>query len=291
VTSTGTSATSGADQFTYVTGYLTAPHMHPPGPSTVVKDTEPTFHWTRVAGATSYELVVTDITPGIDTGDANRRGLAHVLDESGLTGTTFTLPFTLNPGHYYAVEVRASNAGSQVSEWSNEPKFKIAEQKSRYFRIRLDKTLELSGGANYGRFVFTIQALTDSEGRDALGPPRILIFRGPGLTVPNPIPIGISGESTWDDFTTPTPMTVDHLAGGGGMTLYPSISLPLPGPLSGTDTRMTLAFTKHGRNFTQTIQVNSSGFGITLLTTYVGVWEVLRAPEYDPSLWPNTVVP
>jgi hypothetical protein len=268
-------------------GHLAVPHMFPPGTTTVVSDTVPTYRWTAVAGATSYELVVTDITPGI------RPSLAKQFDET-VDGTAFTPApqRTLNPAHYYDVKVRANDGAGATSAWSNGQKFKIAEQKSRFFRIRVDKGLELSGFANYSRFVFTIQALEDSQGRNALGPPRVLIFRGPGVGLPTKLPIGISGETSWDVIETPTAMTVDDLVGhglkpDGGITLYPSWSF---GP-KGSDTTMRLEFATPWGNFTQKITVNGWGFGVTLATQYAGWWSVFPAPKYDPSLWPNSLNP
>jgi hypothetical protein len=265
--------------------HLKAPKLSRPGKSTVVEDTEPEFHWTRVPGATSYELVVTDITPGI------RPSLANAVDETDITGTSFKLNYTLNPAHYYSVQVRAfADDPDQPGPWSNSPHFKIAEQKTRYFRIRLDKTLELSAGASYARFVFTVQALDDSEGRPALGPPRLMIFRGPGKSAPTgpvELPVGFSGVSTWDDLTTPKKMSVDELDGPGTMTLQPSLSLGVS--IFGSPTILT--FLKPGHHITDSLDVTSDGVGITLLSLYTGIFSVERPPNYDPDLWPNTLNP
>ncbi len=75
---------------------LTAPRLSPPAHGTILETTTPRFKWTHVRGATSYELLLTDFTPGI--ADV----LSHPVDEV-VTGRAFTLPdsYTLNPGHYY----------------------------------------------------------------------------------------------------------------------------------------------------------------------------------------------
>jgi uncharacterized repeat protein (TIGR03803 family) len=262
---------------------LAAPKMRPPSSrSTVVKNTEPTFKWTRVHGATSYELRVTDITPGISP------ALATAIDETVPTGTSFTPNYTLNPAHYYEVQVRAMNSAGGSGPWSNAPHFKIAEQKTRFYRIRLDSSYEGSAAAfDKGIFNFTIQALEDSKSRPALGPPRLMTFEGGGLGIPTPLPVGFAGTSTWDDLTLPKAMTVDSLAGAGAITLGSSVSL---GP-AGFSSKTLLTFSKLGNQFKFFLAVNSSGVGITFATEYVGEWTVEKAPRYDMTLWPNTLTP
>ena len=261
---------------------LKAPKMSRPSASTIVNATQPKFHWSRVAGAASYEVLITDITPGIS--EAN----TTFLDQEDIPGTSFKPDLPLNPAHYYTVQARAIGSDGEAGPWSNEPKFKIAEQESRSFQIRLDQTLELSAGASYARFVFTVQALTDSHGVRALGPPRIMIFRGPGKSAPTgPInlPVGFSGVTTWDYFKTTKNITIDELDGPGTMTLGPSVTA---GPAS-LSSPTILAFLKKGHHITVTLNVSSSGIGITLLSLYAGDYQVLPAPNYDPDLWPNTI--
>jgi uncharacterized repeat protein (TIGR03803 family) len=260
---------------------LAAPKMRPPSKrSTVVNNTEPTFKWTPVKGATSYELLVTDITPGI------RDELAKALDQT-VTGTSYTPMYTLNPAHYYEVEVRAIDSAGEPGPWSNAPHFKIAEQKTRYYRIRLDSSFEASDRAAGGIFNFTIQALEDSKNREALGPPRLMTFTGLGTGVPTPLPVGFSGTSTWDDFTLPKAMTVDSLAGPGVMTLPPSATFGSAGFSSPTE----LVFLKPGEQIKDSLNVNSVSVGINVLTIYGGKWRVEKAPHYDLTLWPNTLTP
>ena len=262
---------------------LAAPKMRPPSRrSTVVNNTEPTFKWSPVHGAASYELLVMDITPGISEGNS------ITFDQKALTGTSFTRMLPLNPAHLFAVQVRAIDSAGQPGPWSNAPHFKIAEQKTRYYRIRLDSSTE-GATAVFGAatFDFTIQALEDSKGRPALGPPRLVNFKGGGLGIPTPLPVSHSFTSTWDDFTLPKAMTVDSLAGAGAITLGAAVSL---GPV-GFSSKTVLDFSKPGNPITDSLNVNSSGIGLTGAIKYVGEWKVEKAPHYDLTLWPNTLFP
>jgi uncharacterized repeat protein (TIGR03803 family) len=272
--------------------HLKAPKLSPPAGSTIVKATTPKFKWTRVSGATSYELLITDVTPGIQ--DA----LSHPVDETGITGTSFILPDgeTLNPGHYYSVQVRAIGSDpSQPGPWSNARKFKVAEQKTDLYRIRLDFSGGVSLAASGGVYTFTIQALDDSRGRPALGPPRVMIFGGAGAGFPGS-PASFSLSSEWVEFTTPKKILVDDLAGVGGITSYPSVTTPLSfdGGILGelTTTRLTLGFKIKGRGFQEYLSFsNTHGIGLDTGTTLAGGWKLLKPPNYDPTLWPNKLVP
>jgi hypothetical protein len=209
--------------------------------------------------------------------------LQFVLHQTDLTSTNLTMPFTLSPEHSYVVKVRAIGSDSKPSAWSNAPRFQVAEQKTRDFRIRLLSSVELAG-AIFGkaRFRFTIQAVDDDKGRPALGPPRILTFTGTGIGIDGKIPFGFSATSDWADLTTSTPIDTNEFNVGGSIVLYPSISFPIIG---GLDTRMTLVFQKTpSEKFTQYVDVNSTSIGITILTDYFGFWTV---GGLDKSLWPN----
>jgi uncharacterized repeat protein (TIGR03803 family) len=271
---------------------LTAPKLSRPGKSSILQTTTPRFKWTRVKGATSYELLITDITPGIQA------ALSHPVDEMVYTGTAFTLPssYTLNPGHYYYAQVRAIGSDpNQPGPWSNEVKFKIAEQKTDSYRIRLDFAGGISLEAAGGVYAFTIQALDDSEDRPALGPPRVMIFGGAGGSFPSPLEGSFTTTSEWVDFRTPRKILVDDLDGAGGITSYPSITTPFSfdGVLGDlTTTRLIVVFRIKGRKFQDNLSFSdTNGIGIDTGTILAGKWKVLKAPRYDPTLWPNKIVP
>ncbi len=185
---------------------------------------------------------------------------------------------------------------SQQGPWSNVHKFKVAEQKTNNYRIRLDFAGGVSLAASGGVYAFTIQALDDSRGRPALGPPRVMLFGGAGAGLPSWLQASFSTTSEWVSFTTPRPILVDELAGIGGITSSPSITTPFSfdGGILGelTTTRLILGFKIKGRGYQTNLNFSDSkGIGLDTGTTLGGAWYVVKPPQYDPTLWPNKLVP
>jgi hypothetical protein len=73
----------------------------------VVTTARPTFTWTGVANAASYQIYVNNITTN----------QAAVINQSGIAGTSFVSPVDLTIGDYY-VWVRGFTAGNLASVWS-----------------------------------------------------------------------------------------------------------------------------------------------------------------------------
>lgn len=82
------------------------------GPSGTIATPAPAFHWTPVAGATRYVLVLTDLTAG--------RRVATVRT----TGTSWTLPTDLTNGHTYRWKVAAKNADN-LGKWTLPQEFRV----------------------------------------------------------------------------------------------------------------------------------------------------------------------
>jgi hypothetical protein len=258
--------------------HLSAPILDPvPG---IEPTDEPTFNWSEVPGATSYEILLRNVTPGI------RPGSSYQFTHETVTGdTSFTFPFTLNPTQKYQVKVRADD-GSRHSAWSNVDTFTIAEQKTTDFRIRLDKSFEVDVNLGLAKFEFTVQAVTDSQGRTAMGPPRFVTFEGAGTGVDVKVKFGAAGKSNWENLTTPIPMLLDDFNSAGGITALPGISL---GP--GIGFGLNLGFVNAGVfNFTDHFTGTSHAIGVTALAQYGGFWSV---GAIDKSMlteglsWPN----
>jgi hypothetical protein len=259
---------------------LAPPVLNPVGE--MVADTQPTFTWSPVDGATSYDILLKDVTPRRVPG----REIV-VLNQEGLTGTSFTIPdsFRLSPEHTYKVEVRASD-GAKTSAPSDPLKFTVAEQLTNAFRIRVDYSLEADVGIGISHFKFTIQAVEDSLGRPDYGPPRILRFTGPGVGIVDlhiPYGLGAAAKTSWTDLTTPAPMYLSGFKRLGSLIVKPSYGV---GTLAGSDTDLTVGFlfTPAG-SFSRPVVVSGASVGVTVVTAYAGLWTV---GGYDKSLWPNT---
>jgi len=84
------------------------------GPESPTANTQPTITWNAVANAASYRVVLNNLTTGAK----------HVIDQSGLTGTSFTPSAALDYGTY-RVFVRAINVVGEAGAWSVTRDFRI----------------------------------------------------------------------------------------------------------------------------------------------------------------------
>ncbi|MDA0834523.1 MAG: pre-peptidase C-terminal domain-containing protein [Planctomycetota bacterium] len=84
------------------------------GPLTSTTDDTPTFEWTAIDGASSYELVVHDITSGA-------QNVIHVVVNS----TSYTRAVALDLGHSYSWKVRAVTQMGATSAYSSLAYFNI----------------------------------------------------------------------------------------------------------------------------------------------------------------------
>jgi hypothetical protein len=85
----------------------------PQAPTGTVTSSTPTFQWTAVPQATSYEVWVNDLTTN----------QSKVLDTTGLTGTSWTPSTPLTVGHSYRWWVQAVNANAH--QWSASQDFTV----------------------------------------------------------------------------------------------------------------------------------------------------------------------
>jgi hypothetical protein len=96
---------------------VTAPTLTGPPASTF--DTTPSFNWNDLNGATSYDLIIEEVT----------NGAQRVVEQTGLTTTSYTVGTPLPVGNYKAY-VRAfaqgngsSAGGDTVGDWSSPVSF------------------------------------------------------------------------------------------------------------------------------------------------------------------------
>lgn len=83
-------------------------------PKGVLSSVTPSFTWTPIAGAITYDLWVNDLTTG----------QSQVIRETNLTGTSFTPP-PLTAGNTYLAAIRAIYAGGTAGKWSSAQDFTI----------------------------------------------------------------------------------------------------------------------------------------------------------------------
>jgi hypothetical protein len=93
---------------------LAAPTLF--GPIGNILQKQPTFGWNPVAGATSYDVWVDDVTAGT----------RQVLRNASVTGTSWTASTPLTPGHSYQWWVKAKSSNGQESLWSAPSAFTVA---------------------------------------------------------------------------------------------------------------------------------------------------------------------
>ena len=98
-----------------------APTLISPANGLVNDDNTPTFDWNDVSGAVEYQLQVDD----------NNDFASPVVDQTGLTVSTYALAFPLDDGVYYW-RVRAKDAAGNWSNWSAVWSFTIGRLKWRY---------------------------------------------------------------------------------------------------------------------------------------------------------------
>lgn len=91
---------------------LTAPSLYSPASST--SDTTPTYAWTSVSGAASYELVVYDVAAG-----------QEVTAQAGITATSYTPATTLSHGGHYQAFVRAVDSNGSPGPYSSPHEFTV----------------------------------------------------------------------------------------------------------------------------------------------------------------------
>lgn len=96
---------------------LTATLLSPVQPSI---DATPTFKWTAVDGAATYEIWVNNQTTG----------QSKVVYATGLTETTFTATTPLTVGHVYIWTVRAVHANGAAGLWSAHQLFTVTSPQS-----------------------------------------------------------------------------------------------------------------------------------------------------------------
>ena len=89
------------------------------GPVVDSENPLPIFHWTRVAGAVSYELVIDDVT-----GDAGT-----IVAETKLTETAYAIQTPLPPGTYRA-RVRALGLTGPIGTWSSPLDHRVRNSKN-----------------------------------------------------------------------------------------------------------------------------------------------------------------
>jgi uncharacterized protein YkwD len=110
-TITATAVNYGSTTKTLKVTDVTAPTL----PTTkTVTTTRPVFTWTPVSNAVSYRLYMNNRTTG-------EKG---VIDQSGITGTTFTSPVDLPLGDY-AFWVRGTTASGLIGAWSPTANWKV----------------------------------------------------------------------------------------------------------------------------------------------------------------------
>jgi len=83
----------------------------------VVEDGKPVFYWTRVEGAASYTLELSD-SPDFS---------GEVFRQDGLECSFFAYPRTIKPGDYYW-RVRAIDGSGCETDWSPTRQFKVGER-------------------------------------------------------------------------------------------------------------------------------------------------------------------
>jgi F5/8 type C domain/Fibronectin type III domain len=124
-----------AEQDLFQTITLAAPT--PVSPTTSTNDTTPTFSWSASPGATSYNLVVDNLTDG-----------GTPINQSGIAGTSLTPITPLTPGKLYRWKVRATD-GVNFSAFSTAITFEVDTTAPAAVtltgKIPLGGTVQLSG--------------------------------------------------------------------------------------------------------------------------------------------------
>ncbi len=85
-------------------------------PVTTTNDTTPTFVWTAIQNAATYEIWVNNLTTG----------QSEVIRRSGITSSSYTDVVPLTAGNEYIWTVRAFNSAGQAGDWSVHKRFNIA---------------------------------------------------------------------------------------------------------------------------------------------------------------------
>ncbi|MCA9058322.1 MAG: PKD domain-containing protein [Planctomycetaceae bacterium] len=104
---------SGVANFSIGAGVSTGPSLQSPSG---VTGSRPTFNWTAVSNAVSYELLVKDLT-------AN--GQPEVIRVTNITTTSYLAPITLTSGHTYRWWVRGISSGNVAGAWSFPLDFRV----------------------------------------------------------------------------------------------------------------------------------------------------------------------
>ncbi|MDA1231465.1 MAG: hypothetical protein O2856_11875, partial [Planctomycetota bacterium] len=91
-------------------------------PQTTITNNRPTFNWQGVANATTYEILVKDMT-GV--------GQSTVLNVSNIAALSYTSTVTLAPNRNYRWWVRAVTTNNQPGPWSQPLDFRIVSNDSQ----------------------------------------------------------------------------------------------------------------------------------------------------------------